>query len=142
MPRTIYNDTTIDGNTGEVLKQRTITRVVENKEQFIKAYVADIAALIQCSNSEKNLVICMIKLGYIEYDSNEIVLNMPRKENLCSCAEINIRSMHNSLYRLIKKNIIIRSGKKMVLNPKLFFYGKETEREKLFELNIKYKIKK
>lgn len=83
----------------------------------------------------------MINLGYIEYETNEVVLNLPRKQNLCSCADINIRSMHNSLYRLIKKNIIVRTGKKMVLNPKLFFYGKESDREKMFELKIKYKIK-
>lgn len=141
MPRTVYTDTTTDGNTGEVLTQRTITRTVQNKEQFIKAYVADIASLVECSNSEKNLVLCLINLGYVEYDTNEVVLNVSRKENLCDCAGITIRSMHNSLYRLIKKNIVVRTGKKMVLNPKLFFYGKETEREKMFELKVKYKIK-
>lgn len=141
MPRTIYTDTVTDANTGEVLTQRTITRTVKNKDQFIKAYVSDIAALIECSNSEKNLVLCMINLGYVEYETNDIVLNVPRKQKLCSCASINIRSMHNSLYSLIKKNIILRDGKRLVLNPKLFFYGNETERSKMFQLNIKYKIK-
>lgn len=31
MPRTIYNDTTTDGTTGEVLMQRVITRTEQYK---------------------------------------------------------------------------------------------------------------
>lgn len=50
-------------------------------------------------------------------------------------------SMQNSLYRLIKKNAVIRSAGRLYLNPKLFFSGTEKERAKMFELRIQYKLK-
>jgi hypothetical protein len=43
--------------------------------------------------------------------------------------------------RLVKKNILIKeSNAAYLLNPKLFFFGTDIDREKLFELNIRYEI--
>lgn len=140
MERTIYSLLQVDHQTGEVMKSKTITRRVQNVEHFVKAYVADMTAIINCSNSEKNLILCIIREGFIEYETNEIVLNMPRKLKVSECAGITLRSMHNSLYRLIAKNIIVRYEKKLILNPCLFFSGSEMERDKLFELKIQYLI--
>lgn len=141
MQKTLYVERTVDNESGEVLKTKTITRKTDKVEHFVKAYIEDLGSIIGCSNSEKNLILCLLQLGYVEYESNEIVLNLSRKENLSCCAKINSRSMHNTLYRLIKKNIIIRSGKQLMLNPKLFFSGTEIQRDKLFELKIRYEIK-
>lgn len=141
MQKTVYAERIIDAHSGELVRTRTITRKTTKVEHFVKAYIEDMGSIIGCSNSEKNLLLCIMKLGFVEYETNEIVLNLSRKEELSCCAEINIRSMHNALYRLINKNIVIRHEKKLILNPKLFFSGTEIERDKLFELKIRYEIK-
>jgi len=141
MQKVIYTGKTIDGQTGELLEFKTITRKTEKQEQFIKMYVEDLGSLIGCSNSEKNFILAALSLGYVEYETNELLLTKARKQRIAEMAEVDYRSMQNSFYRLIKKNVIVKEGGTYILNPLLFFSGTETERSKLFELRIQYKLK-
>ena len=89
----------------------------------------------------KNVLLSIMKLKYVEYETNEIVLNKGRKENIAKDIKIDYRSLQNCLYRLINKNIIVKHESKLILNPILFFNGSEQDRAKLFELRIQYTIK-
>lgn len=141
MAQNIYTEKTVDAATGELTLIKTITKTVHKQEQFIKMYVEDLGSLIGCSNAEKNFLISVINLKYVEYETNEIVLNKARKESIAKMADVDYRSMQNCIYRLIKKNIIVKHESKLILNPLMFFNGSEKDRAKLFELKIQYKLK-
>lgn len=141
MSKTVYTDKTIDGRTGEVVAVRVIEKkTLKTEERFIKTYLDDLGSLIKCTNAEKNFILCCISKGFIGYENNEIWLDKTRKEECAECAGVNLKSIHNCLYRLINKNIIIKHKGKKFLNPKLFFTGDERSRNKMFELTIKYTL--
>lgn len=140
MKTLVYQENQPDLQTGELVPVRTITREVESKERFLKMYVEDIAPYINCTNSEKNLIGCLSNLGYIEYNTNEIILSSHRREQLASCANIQINSLNNSISRMLKKHIFIKDGKRMLLNPTFFFVGEEIERAKQLNLLFKYNM--
>ncbi len=114
---------------------------VSRTDTHFRIYDEGQDALIKCNNSEKNLIFGIIKLGLVAKNTNEILLNKARREQISKCAGVDVRSLQNSLYRLIKKNLIVRHKGIMLLNPKLFFSGDEKERNKLFELRIQYHLK-
>lgn len=141
MGKTVYTDKTIDARTGEVLSVRIIDKKkLKTEERFIKTYLDDLGALIKCTNAEKNFIIACIKLGYVGFETNEIWLDMDRKEQIAIECESNLKSVHNCLYRLLNKNLIVRHGRKKILNPKLFFTGDERSRSSMFELKVQYSL--
>lgn len=141
MSKTVYTDKTIDGKTGEVLAIRIIDKKnLKTEERFIKTYLDDLGALIKCTNAEKNFILCCIKKGFIGFETNEIWLDKRRKEEVAECADLDLKSVYNIMYRLGKKNIIVTHNGAKYLNPKLFFTGDERSRNKMFELKIKYTL--
>ena len=141
MSKNIYTHTSIDRETGEVIQAKFITKTkIKTEERFFKTYLDDLSALINCTNSEKNFILCSMQKGYIGFETNEIVLTKTRKEAIAECSGTNLKSVHNCLYRLLKKNIIIRHKGNFYLNPKMFFTGDEMSRGKMFELKLKYNL--
>ena len=141
MSKHIYTEKQVDMATGEVVALRFIERKkLKTEERFIKTYLDDLGALIKCTNAEKNFILCCIKKGFVGFENNEIWLDKSRKEEVAECCGTNLKSVHNCLYRLISKNIIIKNAGKKLLNPKLFFTGDERSRNKMFELKIKYTL--
>ena len=74
MERTVFTSTQYDGSTGEVTKNVVIKKKVKTQEQFVQAYCEDLGSLLKCSNGQINLLIALINLQYIEFNTNEIVI--------------------------------------------------------------------
>ncbi len=140
MPKKLVYNEVGTGEGGEVTYTKTIERSIVSPDKFFKTYLDDLGAIIKCSNAEKNFILCCTFHKFIEYETNEIVLTKARRAIVGTCSEINERSVQNIFYRLIAKNIIIKHKDSFYLNPSLFFTGTEMAREKMFGLQMKYKI--
>ena len=126
---------------GQVIQSINIKKSVKNKDHFIQAYVNDLGALLKCSKGEIDYLIALMTLSFVAYDTNEIILNVGRRKTLSETANLKLATMYNIMNSLKKKNIIIENNAKVLyLNPKLFFYGSELEREKMLTLSIDYEI--
>lgn len=139
MSKTVYTENVIDLQTGELFSKRWIGKKVESTEAFIKTYIEDIGALAKCSGAEQSTILCSLK--YLDYNTNQLYIDSKRREEICECAGIKRNTLNSAISRLIKKNILIKeSNTAYLLNPKLFFFGTELERDKLFSLEIRYEI--
>ena len=139
MAQAIYTKETQDMQTGEVVKREIFRKQVANTEQFVRAFIEDMGLLAKCSGAEKGVVLCSLK--YLDYNTNEFILTPDRRAEICECGQIRPDTVSSSISRLLKKNIIIKkSGSTYILNPKIFFYGKELERAKVVEATIVYEI--
>lgn len=140
MSKTIFEKFEYDSRTAEVTKSITIKKKVKNTEAFIQAYVNDIGVLLKCTKGQIDFIICCIKLNYIEFDTNELVITSIRRKEIAKEADIKVSSTYNFMNTLEKKRILIVKEGKTYLNPKLFFYGSEIERERMLTLSINYEI--
>ena len=137
MPHIIKTKETLDFTTGEVIHKEILRKHVENKEQFMRTYTKDIGALAKCSGAEQSVVLCSLK--YLDYDTNELILTQTRREEIALCGNMKVNTVNSSISRLISKNIFIRKGSNhFILNPQLFFYGKDLERARIVKATITY----
>lgn len=140
MEKTVFTESIIDFETGEIKIQKTIKKKVSSQDHFVRAYAEDIGALLKCSKGEIDFIVCCIKLGFIGYDTNELILNLDRKRQVSECVGVKFKSIYHLIKRLREKNLIIKDGFLLYLNPKLIFLGSDVAREKMFSLNIRYEI--
>lgn len=139
MAQVFYTKETQDMKTGETVTKEIFRKQVANQEQFVRTYIEDIGALAKCTGAEKGVILC--SLQYLDYATNEFILTPERREAICKCAEIKPDTVSASISRLQKKNIIIRkSGSTYILNPKLFFYGRDIDRASVVEVTMAYVI--
>lgn len=139
MAQTIYTKEIQDMQTGEVVKREIFRKQVANAEQFVRLYIEDIGALAKCSGAEKGVILC--SLQYLDYDTNEFILTPERRAAICKCGDIKPDTVSSAISRLLKKNIIVKkSGSTYILNPKLFFYGKDLARASVVEATLVYEI--
>lgn len=138
MKKTVYHNQTIDGDTGEVKSEVRITKETKNTEKFLLAYVQDMGRLAGCTAAEIKVVLA--SLQFVQYDTNELVLTPDRREQLCKVANTTMNSLYVVVGRLFKKQIFIKEGKKSFLNPRLFFFGKDLQKDKWFSIHLDYKI--
>lgn len=114
----------------------SIIAVTDNSPQFDEKYETIKNSLPECSIMEKSFLYWVFRLGYVEMGDKEIVLVYSRKDEICKKSGVELRSMHNSLYRLISKKIIIKDGNKLKVSSVI----SDENFNKLFELKIKYKL--
>lgn len=136
--KTFYESNSIDYTTGEVKSSTWIRGTKLTNESFVRTYLGDIGALAKCSGSEMSIVLCCLK--YVEWETNEILLTPQRRKDVAECGNHTMNTVNNGLSRLVKKNIFIRHEGKLVLNPKLFFFGSDLGKTKLFELKLQYEL--
>ena len=134
----IYKKQTIDSD-GNLVNQVSITKTI-SRDCFFITYCQDIGSLLKCSNGEKDFVIACLTLKYATFDTNELVLNIGRRREIATKINCSVGSVYNIISSLKKKNIIVEHNYKMFLNPKLFFFGSEVERQKMLVLSINYEI--
>lgn len=140
MSKVIYTENNINPETGEVEQKRFITRQVKDNETFYRTYAEDLGSLLKCSKGEIHFIVCVLNLRFVEYNTNEVVLNTARRKDISGCSGLSEQSIYNFVSSLKRKQILIQKDKHLYLNPKLFFFGSDIEREKIFELTIKYKL--
>lgn len=139
MAKVVFTKETQDMQTGEIVKREIFRKQVANTEQFVRAFIEDIGALAKCSGAEKGVVLC--SLQYLDYDTNEFILTPERRAAICTCGDIRPDTVSSAISRLLKKNIIIKkSGSTYILNPKIFFYGKDLARASIVEATMVYEI--
>jgi quinolinate synthase len=138
MSQTIYTKSELDASTGEVITKEWLTKKVSNSEQFIRTYIDDICTLAKCRGSEQSFILCSLK--YLDYNTNELVLNPARRTEIAQCANMKMNTLNMAVSSLYKKNMLIKVDQKTYLNPKLFFYGTDIARNTVFKLVINYQI--
>lgn len=139
MAQVVMTKTKENYETGEVIEKEIYRKQVANAEQFIRMYLEDIGALAKCSGAEKGVILCSMK--YIDYATNEFILTPERRKDICNCGDIKPDTVSTAISRLQKKHIIIKkSGSTYILNPKLFFYGKDIDRATVLKATIAYEI--
>lgn len=138
MAQIVYTHTQEDYETGEVVSRTFLKKECKNTEAFARAYIEDIGLLARCSGAEQSVVLCCLK--YLDYNTNELILNNQRRKEVCTCGGLKLSTVNTSISRLYKKNILIKHEDKTFLNPSLFFFGSDIARNKLFELKIQYRI--
>lgn len=125
---------------GNLKNEISITKTV-SRDCFFLTYCQDLGSLLKCSNGEKDFIIACLTLRYVTFDTNELVLNIGRRKEIAEKIKCSVGSLYNIVSSLKKKNIIVEHNYKMFLNPKLFFFGSEVERQKMLVLSINYEIK-
>ena len=135
---TVFKKQVVDSD-GNLTNQISITKTI-NRESFFITYCQDLGNLLKCSNGEKDFVIACLNLKYATFDTNELVLNIGRRREIAEKIKCSVGSVYNIISSLKRKNIIVEHNYKMFLNPKLFFFGSEVERQKMFTLSINFNI--
>jgi hypothetical protein len=139
MTQVIYTKETQDFQTGELATKEIYRRQVANQDQFIRAYIEDIGVLARCSGAEQSFILCCLQ--YVDYSTNEVILTSERKLNICECGGMKLSTANCALTRLVKKSLLIRKSQNTyLLNPKIFFYGKDIDRAKVIQATITYVI--
>lgn len=136
--KTVYQSNSVDYETGEVKSSTWVKGTKLSTESFVRTYISDIGVLAKCTGSEISIVLC--SLQYINWETNEIVLTPQRRKELAECGNLTMNTVNTGISRLIKKNILIRDEGKMILNPKLFFFGSDLGRLKVFEMKLRYEM--
>jgi|SRR5579863_3576617 len=136
--KALYRAQTVDHTTGEVTETVTVTKEVKSTGKFLLAYVEDIGKLIGCTKGEIGIVLACLQ--FVDYNTNELVLTPGRRTKICDLTGMTKDSFYTTVGRLYKKNILIREKDSVYLNPKLFFCGKDLDKDKWFSLHLDYRI--
>ena len=137
--KTVYTEQTLDGQTGELLSRKWITRSNVQRQNFVIMYLDDIGKLNKLSPATTKLMqaLCV----YLEYNTNEFYLNPQRKQELVVYTGLKLVTINHGITSMVKKNLLLRiSSGTYQMNPLVFFKGEEIARAKYLELTIRYNI--
>ena len=140
MQRKVFERSEYNTETGEIIKSVSIVKKVTSVEHFVQTYCDDLGALLKCTKGQIDLLVAIINSKFVEFDSNEIILNSNRRNIIAEKTGLSLSSIYNLTNGLKKKNILVEDKGRLYLNPKLFFYGSELARQKMFSLSIDYNI--
>lgn len=136
----VFERNLVDLDSGELVSTERVIRREVMQESFIKTYVSDICKLAMCTPAEVSLILC--GLQFIDYNTNEFILNKARRNILSTQIGISINTLNCSITKLYKKNILVKhENGNIYLNPRLFFFGTDVERAEILKLTIMYEIK-
>ena len=106
----------------------------------MQIYPESLGSLLKCTKGQIDLLVAIINSKFMEFDSNEVILNSNRRNVIAEKTGLSLSSIYNLTNGLKKKNILVEDKGRLYLNPKLFFYGSELARQKMFSLSIDYNI--
>ena len=138
--KTVMTDTTLDFVTGEIKSKRWVKKEVKDRQQFVVLYLEHIGLINRLPHSELKFLLCCA--SQIEWESNELSLSPKTMAAIVECSGLKESTIRNAVSRLTKKNILSRKQANWyILNPEIFFKGKEIARAKMFELTYQWNIK-
>jgi hypothetical protein len=139
MNKVVFESNTVDTSTGEILSSTKIIKRELSRDKFLRVYIDDICKLAKCCGAETSIILA--SLQFVDYSTNEIVINSTRRKQIAESAGIKDSTFNVNLGRLIKKNIIVKIDNIHYLNPRLFFFGSDIDRENILKLTLEYIIK-
>ncbi len=144
MAKLVYQGekTTVDKNTGEVLKEENSKVVkIPSEPSFIKLYVEDISKLYNLPRGTDKLLFELLK--HMSYEG-QICLNSGMKRIISEKLNIqNTRTIDNNLSKFVKAKILDRVETGVyIANPNLFGKGSWSDIYKLRTLWVKRTYKK
>jgi len=131
MQRKVFERSEYNTETGEIIKSVSIVKKVTNVEHFVQTYCDDLGTLLKCTKGQIDLLVAIINSKFMEFDSNEVILNSNRRNIISEKTGLSLSSIYNLTNGLKKKNILVEDKGRLYLNPKLFFYGSELARQKM-----------
>lgn len=139
MPNIVHETNVVNNETGEVTSTETHRRYRSEEPNYIKLYLKDIAYLHSLPSTTSALMHEL--LGYLTYNTQEIVLNFHTKKVICGKLGIVMKTLNNNLQQLTKKGILDRVGTgTFTLNPYLFGKGDWKSVKDLRERNIHLEV--
>lgn len=139
--KTIFTEDRLDFITGELKSKRWIKKQVQDREKFVLLYLEHIGLINKLPHSELKFLLCCA--SQIEWETNELSLSPKTMAAIIECSGLKESTIRNAVSRLTKKNILKRKvANWYILNPQIFFLGKELSRSKMFELTYQWEIKK
>lgn len=150
--KTISKQTVVDTETGEVSERLTenvnlhSVKKVKNYSDFIMVYLEDLSSILKIENGTQIQLLSIIwKESTINNpetnQGNVIAILKDDKERWSKQLKCSLRTIDNALSALVQKDLILRSGRgKYKLNPKCYFKGANTDRLKILNCKIEYKI--
>lgn len=139
MKQTLYSQSTVDVQTGEVIQKQWLTREAKNTQHFVKMYLEDLSTLHHLANSDFRTLYSIAE--FLEYNTNQFFLNKERRQELAIKANCKLNTINHSIAKLVKKNLLLKVGGNLYqMNPKIFFNGEEIERSKYLEVTFRYNI--
>ncbi len=137
--KTVFTRDIQDRETGETIKTIIFQKYTTSPEQFMRVFPRDLDTLARCSGAEITVVLCVMK--FLEYNTNLFILTADRRAELSSRGNIKKPTVAAAIGCLMKQNIFIKkSSSTYILNPLIFFYGEEREREKIIASTSEYKL--
>lgn len=142
----------IDPETGEVFTGTTEEKTfhafkkVKNYSDFIMVYLNDVSNFLKIENGTQIQLLALIwkesTLNNPEINQgNVMAILKDDKKRWSEQLNCSIRTIDNAISALVDKNLILREGRgKYKLNPVYYFKGSNTDRLKILNLNIKYKV--
>lgn len=140
MSKTIFQKDEIDFNTKEIKKSTVVRATKLTTESFMRMYTQDLSSLLGCSNAEKNILFSCFHFKFIIWETNELLLNKRRRQEIIDFLSISASTFNCSISRLSKKGVIHRIDGRLILNPKLFFFGSDIGRMNTVKLTLEYHI--
>lgn len=119
--------------TGEILKTLQVKRKVKPSEMFVKIHKHALADLFICTGGELILLMAMIPL--LEYRTNFVYLDTHTRQDISKQSGLSLNSIKAFIPNLCSKQVLYKmSSTKFLLNPKYFYFGKESDRKTLLKL--------
>lgn len=132
--------TEVDFNTGEIVKETTVsTSVSIHEPPYIKMYVDDLSRLLNVPDAQKKLMHLLV--GKIDYDGY-ITLSKRYRIEMCSILGIKDQALRNNLSKLAKTGLIRKAGYgEYQVDPNLFAKGSWAsivKQREAFRMSITY----
>lgn len=104
-----------------------------------RVYFDCLPFLTKCNGAELGVVLSVLPL--LGWNTNEFVLSPEIRSRVCVDADIKQNTFNAALTRLVKKNILIRKCENTYLmNPKIFFFGNDLDRNTIIKATLTYII--
>ena len=131
---------TIDKETGELESVQRIVKRKVSRDQFVMFFFKDIQGLIDLSSRAEFKVLFAV-CEMVGYNTNEVILIKSKKEEIAKKTGLSYSSVHNTISRLCKKEVLLRQAQALyILNPKFAFKGEEVHRAKRLKLVLEYQL--
>lgn len=112
----------LDSSTGEVLQERFVQQVYQDKEpNYVKLYIDNLILLNGLPKGTTDTIVELLK--YMSYENTIVLNSFIKKEIAESLGFKTVQSLDNNINKLVKKGILDRIGRG-TFRANAFLFGK------------------